>query len=584
MAMDFKGIVKPQRWDIPFWKERAMLEAATKTDEMTDANVDRIISTAPFNQMDPQKFPAAIPLRGLIQNDTRICRFRKGEIIVRQGDYGGSAFFILTGSVRVVLETLDETVIGRRPPKRKNLFGALQQLWNNPCLPEVRDYEAGERPAAWATAAGHAAIFVQDVPAALHRAKGVSLSGGELFGEIAALTRAARTSTIFAETDSELLEIRWQGLREIRLRASEFKAHVDRLYRERSLRSHLRETPMFHHLSDGDLEKVAAATEFQSHGDLEWYAAYKNVSEMTAAQRLEIEPIIARQGHYPNGIYLIRAGFARVSEIYNHGERTISYLGRGQCFGLEELAHNWRTHRQVPFQTTLRAVGHVDVLFVPTAILEQLVLPAADPAALPHLRLDQSGDTVLPFESAVTDKLGAEMLEFLVEKRFINGTATMIINMDRCTRCDDCVRACAATHHNNPRFVRHGPINRGFMIANACLHCQDPVCMIGCPTGSIHRDSAHGQVVIDDLTCIGCSTCANSCPYDNIQMVYPRDAGGSLYYDTATQVPIQKAVKCDLCINQLSGVGPACANACPHDAMIRVDMRDLDTLSKWLNK
>jgi hypothetical protein len=87
MATDFKGIAKPQRWDIPFWKERATLDAATQTCEMTDAEVGRIISTAPFNQMDPQKFPAAIPLHGVIQNDTRICRFKKGEIIVRQGDY-----------------------------------------------------------------------------------------------------------------------------------------------------------------------------------------------------------------------------------------------------------------------------------------------------------------------------------------------------------------------------------------------------------------------------------------------------------------------------------------------------------------
>ena len=73
---------------------------------------------------------------------------------------------------------------------------------------------------------------------------------------------------------------------------------------------------MFHHLSDPDLEKVVGATEFQSHGDLEWYAKYKHVSELSAAQRLEIEPAIARQGHYPNGVYLIRAGFARVSQIY----------------------------------------------------------------------------------------------------------------------------------------------------------------------------------------------------------------------------------------------------------------------------
>ncbi len=585
MAKDFKGITKPQRWDVPFWKERTESDVARQPYEMTDDVMDRIVSIPPFNQMQPDKFPAAIPLRGVIQNDTRICRFKKGEIVVRQGDYGGSAFFVLSGTVRVVLETLDETLIGRRPPQRKNFFSAIRQLWSNPRLPEVRDYETrltANQPVVHGPGTSSMGIFVQDIPAVLSRAGAASLQAGELFGEIAALTRAPRTSTVFAETDSELLEMRWQGLREIRLRASEFKAHVDQLYRERSLRSHLRETPMFHDLSPDDLEKVVAATEFQSHGDFDWYAAYKKVSELSGAERLQIEPIIAREGHYPNGIYLIRAGFARVSEIYNHGERTISYLGRGQSFGIEELAHNWRTHEQVPFQTTLRAVGHVDVLFVPTEIVERYVLPTLDPATLPVLRTEQP--TTKALRSTATDKLGTEMLEFLVEKRFINGTATMIVDMDRCTRCDDCVRACAATHDNNPRFIRHGPIERGFMIANACMHCLDPVCMIGCPTGAIHRDSAHGQVVINDLTCIGCAICANSCPYDNIQMVYPRDAQGRLYYDEATQLPIQKAVKCDLCIDQLNGVGPACANACPHDAMIRVDMRDLDALSKWFNK
>jgi Fe-S-cluster-containing dehydrogenase component/CRP-like cAMP-binding protein len=581
MSTAFKVVAKPQRWDIPFWKQAAAVKGAAPAGEMTDAVVDHILSREPFSQMDARKFPAAIPLRGVIQNDTRLRRFRKGEIVVRQGDYGGSAFFILQGSVRVVLETLDDRVIGRRPPERKNVFSAFRQLWDNPRLPEVRDYETGRRGA---VDGREAAVFVQDIPAALDPAKGVSLAAGELFGEIAALTRSTRTSTVFAEADCELLEIRWQGLREIRLRASEFKAHVDRLYRERSLRNHLRETPIFHHLSPADLETIAVATEFQSYGDVEWFSAYKKVSELTAAERLEIEPIIARQGHYPNGIYLIRAGFARLSEIYNHGERTISYLGRGQSFGLEELAHNWRAHEQVPFQATMRAVGHADVLFIPTGILEQLALPTIGPAALPQRDLSSSAVRDLPIESAARDKLGADMLEFLVEKRIINGTATMIIRMDRCTQCDDCVRACAATHQNNPRFIRQGPIHRGFMIASACMHCLDPVCMIGCPTGSIHRNSTHGQVVIDDFTCIGCATCANSCPYDNIQMVYPRDTAGRLYYDEATQAPIQKAVKCDLCIDQLNGVGPACANACPHDAMVRADMRDLDALSQWLNK
>ena len=43
--------------------------------------------------------------------------------------------------------------------------------------------------------------------------------------------------------------------------------------------------------------------------------------------------------------------------------------------------------------------------------------------------------------------------------------------------------------------------------------------MIGCPTGAIHRESATGVVMINDDTCIGCGTCAASCPYENIRMV-----------------------------------------------------------------
>ena len=40
----------------------------------------------------------------------------------------------------------------------------------------------------------------------------------------------------------QMLEIRWQGLREIRKYSPEWKQQIDRLYRERSLRRHLAET------------------------------------------------------------------------------------------------------------------------------------------------------------------------------------------------------------------------------------------------------------------------------------------------------------------------------------------------------
>ena len=173
----------------------------------------------------------------------------------------------------------------------------------------------------------------------------------------------------------------------------------------------------------------------------------------------------------------------------------------------------------------------------------------------------------------------SDLLEFFAELRFLNGTKTMIINLDHCTRCDDCVRACAATHGNNLRFVRHGPTHDRFMVANACMHCHDPVCMLGCPTGAIHRHEQSGKVVINDLTCIGCASCANNCPYDSIRMVEIRDRKGVAVRAPDGQ-PINKATKCDLCIEQHGG--PSCQRACPHDALRRVDMSDLEQISDWL--
>jgi len=168
-----------------------------------------------------------------------------------------------------------------------------------------------------------------------------------------------------------------------------------------------------------------------------------------------------------------------------------------------------------------------------------------------------------------------------MNNRTINGTAAMFIDTDRCTACDDCVRACAAAHNNNPRFIRHGPEHDNLQVANACMHCVDPVCLIGCPTGAIHR-TQDGLVVIDDVTCIGCATCANSCPYDNIRMVEIRDQNGDFIVDQETQAPIVKATKCDLCLEQPGG--PACQRACPHDALQRIDLRDREQLVDWLGR
>jgi len=498
---------------------------------------------------------------------------------VREGDYGSSAFLILSGSVQVALDGLPRALLGRREPDRKGFFGSIAKFWRNPLLPEVRGFPL---PSDGRGVKGEGAIFLHDFSAILRDKRTALIRAGEWFGEIAALGRTPRSATVMATDAAELLEIRWQGLRDLRARDPALKEHIDQLYRVRSLGTHLRETPLFRHLSEEVLERLSQQTRFEAHGNFDWHGSYKKLSTLDPAERLAHEPLIAAEGDYPNGLILIRAGFARLSAQYNHGERTLSYLGRGQAFGFSELLQGWRTGRPVAYRRSLRALGYVDVLVLPTATIEELVLPTLAQPALDELLAGGPGFPPIEFRDELHGQVGPDMTEFLVDNRFFNATAAMVIDLDRCTRCDDCVRACAATHDNNPRFIRHGPQHGGLMVANACLHCIDPVCMIGCPTGAIHRTALGGDVVINDATCIGCAVCANSCPYNNIQLVDIRAPDGKFYLDPTTVLPLQKAAKCDLC-SDLPG-GPACARACPHDALARLELANLSSLGKWLRR
>jgi Fe-S-cluster-containing dehydrogenase component len=313
----------------------------------------------------------------------------------------------------------------------------------------------------------------------------------------------------------------------------------------------LQANPLFAGLSPEVLQEVADRVRFRTFGTFDWNVSYKEMRQSGAAGD---EPIIAAEGLVQDGIYLVRAGFARVSVRFGSAQRTLAYLGAGDQFGLDESYESWKTGTPVRRPNSLTGLGYVDVLRVPSDVLEQYVFP--------HLAKPPS--QALTADRPIHDDAFAE---WLGDERFFNATQAMLIDLERCVRCDDCVRACAAAHGGNPRFVRKGRTFDRWMIANACMHCRDPVCMIGCPTGAIHRHEAVGLVVINDDTCIGCGTCANSCPYENIRLVEITNTAGDPITDADGRA-IVKATKCDLCVEQLGG--PACARACPHDALRRV--------------
>jgi Fe-S-cluster-containing hydrogenase component 2 len=151
--------------------------------------------------------------------------------------------------------------------------------------------------------------------------------------------------------------------------------------------------------------------------------------------------------------------------------------------------------------------------------------------------------------------------EFL-DQGLYNAQRLLVLDLEACTRCDECTKACSDTHDGITRLIRDGLRIEKWLVASSCRSCSDPYCLVGCPVDAIHRDGQGKQIQIESH-CIGCGLCANNCPYGNINM-HPRPKGDALQHTATT---------CDLCT---SIVGPnnwrhvSCVFACPHNAAFRM--------------
>ena len=80
-------MARPQRWSTPFGSE------------MTDDDVEALLKRPDIAAIEADNFPKHTPLAGVLRNDTRISQFRAGDIVVREGDYGNSAFLVMSGGL-----------------------------------------------------------------------------------------------------------------------------------------------------------------------------------------------------------------------------------------------------------------------------------------------------------------------------------------------------------------------------------------------------------------------------------------------------------------------------------------------------
>lgn len=586
--MKRETLKRPKRWDKPY------------DEGMRQAHVEWIMSTPHFQLMDETNFPKTLPLKGIVRNDCRVRVFEKDQLIVHAGAYTNSAFLILSGEAILVLSPgIASTAWGHKEKSTKSkasITSSLIRFFSRHKVAEFRSqigpHKSEQKLASSSsvTKLGKRSVLPTvpdlDEKIAEANAESMRLKAGDIFGESAVLGRTMMNNTVVAKRRVEVLEIRWQGLRDICKFETEFKRQVGNLYRQRGLYEELLNQPLFAHVGKHEIAELAKHALFEVHGTFEWHKGFQKAAEQVRSdadinRMIQAEPLIAKEGDYPDGLLLVRNGFGRVSRKINHGHYTLGHLSAGDFFGLQELHKSWRTGEAITLACSLRALGYTDVIRIPSAWLERNVFSVVDSEDVIRT-LDQSLSLEKTHQppGLPEQQIDRKLTEFLVENRVINGTQTMMIDLERCVRCDDCVTACSNAHDNNPRFVRHGASFGKYMIANACMHCDDPVCMIGCPTGAIHR-SDDGVVTINDETCIGCSTCANSCPYDNIRMVPISDERGQPFTDEH-QKPILKATKCDLC-SDVSG-GPACERACSHDALTRIDVKDIDSLAKWVNR
>ena len=456
---------------------------------------------------------------------------KAGEIVVREGDNGSTAFYILEGEADVFIGSPREHVSTQQ--ERPGLFTKMRSI----LAPKSRQPREEERQTP-----SHIRI---DAPVDLPYENPIAqLRAGDLFGEMTCMSFYPRSATVRAKTDCVMLEM-LRNVLDVMQKNKTFRAQLDANYRGRALGTHLRSVPIFSTISEDFVDLLRERVELL---------------------RFEPGAVICEEGAPADAFYLVRIGFVKVSQQMDGEDLVLAYLPRGGYFGeMGLLQGGVRT-------ATCVALDHVEVVRILAPDFHEMLDRFPEVRAhIIHTAEQRERENQLHHRRRNVQTDNTPLHQFL-EQGLMDAQSLLVLDLEKCTRCDQCVKACADAHDGVTRLLRDGVRFENYLVATSCRQCRDPRCMIGCPVGSIRRRNSL-EVIIEDW-CVGCGLCASNCPYGNITVhEFDHDGNASalqsvqLDKDSSNSGKVRKATSCDLCHDLAE---PSCVYACPHDAAHRV--------------
>jgi Fe-S-cluster-containing hydrogenase component 2/CRP-like cAMP-binding protein/thioredoxin reductase len=374
----------------------------------------------------------------------------------------------------------------------------------------------------------------------------MTLRAGQLLGEMALISGRPHETSAVAGADCVVLETPNSAMRKLVRSEAAVRAYVDKVYALRALRVFL--------MPHATPQTVAG------------------LSQGVQLHRIKAGEALFRQGEAVERFYLVRSGSVSLTRKTEDQRDAViaygaagSYLDAAGCLAGESV----RSMNAVATVTT-------EALSLDQAQFRRLI--AADPLIRNKLQAESAQQLTQHAHMQAQPQAG-KVFSYLMSHGLGEATSVLVIDEDLCVGCDQCEKACAATHDGVSRLDRSaGPSLFSLHLPTSCRHCEHPHCMQDCPPNAIHR-LPDGEVSIAD-TCIGCGNCVENCPYGVIKLaeVAPKASLWGRIGRRAPKEVAKTAVKCDSCAS-LKG-GPACVRACPTGAAIRIHAEDVLKLAK----